>query len=85
MRSPVTIQMWKSFSTCNPSMLLAWSGLNINGASSAGSLIHARKFSRTTTFQAADKVEVSVKDGIRNIVINRPEARNALSFEVTRT
>lgn len=43
---------------------------------------NARNFSETTTMQSADKIEVNVQNGVRNIVINRPEAKNALSYEV---
>jgi len=42
-----------------------------------------RAFSGTASLKSADKIEVTLEsNGVKRIVINRPEAKNALSFGV---
>lgn len=47
-------------------------------------LTQNRSFTVSSHLKSADKVEVTVEqNGIRRIVINRPEAKNALSYGVS--
>lgn len=56
--------------------------LNLFRGIAVQSLKTVRNFSRTMAAHSADKIDVNVQNGIRKVVINRPEAKNALSYEV---